>query len=563
MSIDSLIQQIKEAKVSQRQTNVKIGHLINDFKESHIVIPEYQRQFVWDISIQSRFIESIFMAVPIPAIFLLEKTDEQGMVIENEVIDGVQRLSTLTSFVDNKLRLSKGLKLSGLEGHKFESLDGAIKKQFLNRDISIITIEKNTDSTIQFEIFERLNRGSVSLTHQELRNCMYHGSFNSFLNRISSENEDYRALLSEFSNFKPVEKGKPDKSRMQDVEMVLRFFYLFESSYEFSFGDSNNRFGYPTKEQLNSYMRIKKGQEQNNEDFMDIYVKSNEELEGVFNKICQMVKLTFKGQYFKKFSLSNNKTKFGNSFNKAFFDIQMLGYSDYEIADISGITDIIYNEFIELCYFNTMMTDNTNEKISERINTWKDLLLDIVTDDTNFYSKKLHAKIEHFNSNPICFSCLEKVETLNEGYFDSKNNSFYHVACHIKENKAPTERISLRRFDFNKLENDIEIFLSYSGKNSNGVTIYANGFVTKSGILVKSGSQATLNNSSSLGIKPSIKTKLINQGILSQKDNILLFTQDYLFNSSSTPAMVIMGSSVNGKEQWKTSDGKTLKELGF
>jgi len=130
MSIDNLIQQIKEAKVSQRQTNVKVGHLVNDFQDGHIVIPEYQRQFVWDVSIQSRFIESIFMAIPIPAIFLLEKTDEQGMT-ESEVIDGVQRLSTLASFINNKLRLSKGLKLSGLEGQKFESLDGAIKKQFL------------------------------------------------------------------------------------------------------------------------------------------------------------------------------------------------------------------------------------------------------------------------------------------------------------------------------------------------------------------------------------------------------------------------------------------------
>lgn len=170
----------------------------------------------------------------------------------------MQRLSTLAAFVDNKLRLSnKGLKLSGLEGKRFESLDGAIKKQFLSREISIITIERNTGSTIQFEIFERLNRGSVSLTHQELRNCMYYGEFNSFLNKISAENLDYKKLLSEFSNFKEVENGKPDKSRMQDVEMVLRFFYLFESNSEFS------RFGYPTKEQLNSYMRAKKQQEIN------------------------------------------------------------------------------------------------------------------------------------------------------------------------------------------------------------------------------------------------------------------------------------------------------------
>ena len=110
MSIENLLQQIKEAKVSQRQTSVKVSHVISDLKEKHIIVPEYQRQFVWDNSIQSRFVESIFMAIPIPAIFLLETIDDETGITKNEVIDGVQRLSTLVAFVDNKLKLSKGLK---------------------------------------------------------------------------------------------------------------------------------------------------------------------------------------------------------------------------------------------------------------------------------------------------------------------------------------------------------------------------------------------------------------------------------------------------------------------
>lgn len=69
MTVDSLIQQIKEAKVYQRQTNVKVGHLVKDFQDGLIIIQEYQRQFVWDVQIQSRFIESVFMAIPISAVF--------------------------------------------------------------------------------------------------------------------------------------------------------------------------------------------------------------------------------------------------------------------------------------------------------------------------------------------------------------------------------------------------------------------------------------------------------------------------------------------------------------
>lgn len=185
MSIENLLKQIKNAKVYKSSTNRKIKDLLADFDCGNITIPEYQRSFVWDISIQSRFIESILMEIPIPAIFLLEKYNEETGEQTYEVIDGVQRLSTLDSFSRDKLRLSTGLKLSDLERKSFSILPTPITNLFLNKEISIITIEKNTDPEIQFEIFERLNRGSVSLTHQELRNCMYHGEFNSFLVGLS------------------------------------------------------------------------------------------------------------------------------------------------------------------------------------------------------------------------------------------------------------------------------------------------------------------------------------------------------------------------------------------
>lgn len=558
MSIENLLQQIKEAKVSQKQTSRMVGDLIKNFKDGLIVIPEYQRQFVWDTSIQSRFVESVFMAIPIPAIFLLEIIDEDTGITKYEVIDGVQRLSTLLSFVDNKLRLSKELKLTGLEGKRFETLPHPITQQFLYRDISVITIEKNTDSTIQFEIFERLNRGSVSLTHQELRNCMFNGRFNSFINRIASDNNDYRDLLSPFSNFKAIEEGKPDKSRMLDVEMVLRFFYLYESYSQ----SLLHRFTYPKKEQLNFYMRSKKEKEKGNQDFSDSYIMTHEELENIFNKVCRMVKLTFKYKHYRKFGISNGKAKFGSSFNKAFFDIQMLGFVDYEITDIESITHIIYNEFTELCCFNSVMNDNTNDKITERINTWKELLLDIVTNCTDYYANKFDKKIEHFNTNPICHCCSEKIEELDEGYFDSKENAFYHIACFIKENKKP--HIRENTYDFNNLEDNIDVFLSYAAKNSNGVEIKAQGLVTQEGIIVKESSEATLNNLSSFRDSyKAQKDELICQGDLIQKGDCLIFTKDIRFNSLSTAAIIILGYSANGKQSWKTSDGRTLKELGF
>ena len=68
----------------------------------------------------------------------------------------------------------------------------------------------------------------------------------------------------------------------------------------------------------------------------------------------------------------------------------------YKIDDIVGLNDIIYNEFIELCCFENVMTDNTNNKITERVNTWQNRLLEIVTDDTNYYLIKLDNKLDAF-----------------------------------------------------------------------------------------------------------------------------------------------------------------------
>ena len=76
----------------------------------------------------SKFIESIFMGVPIQPLFVYE-LDEDGNL---ELLDGVQRLSSIKSFYDNKLKL-KGLEtIDALNGFNFKDLTTARKRKFLN-----------------------------------------------------------------------------------------------------------------------------------------------------------------------------------------------------------------------------------------------------------------------------------------------------------------------------------------------------------------------------------------------------------------------------------------------
>jgi hypothetical protein len=183
--------------------------------------------------------------------------------------------------------------------------------------------------------------------------------------------------------------------------------------------------------------------------------------------------------------------------------------------------------------------------------------LDIVTDSSDYYENKLNKKTEHFNLSPVCYSCCEKIESFDESYCDLDNNTFYHIACYIKENKTPHKRESHGRFDFSIVEKDIEIFLSTN-------TINAQGIITKSGVIVKAGSQAVLDYSNSFtDSNKQRRDELIKKGFLVENNNTLIFTKDILFNSFSAASVLVLGFSTGGKNSWKSSDGKTLKELGF
>lgn len=429
VSIDNLLSQINNVRVSQNQIHRKIKDLISEFKKGEIFIPEYQRAFVWDNTVQSRFIESIFMNIPVPPIFFLEKYDEETGEIKYEVIDGVQRLSTLVSFTDDKLRLSSGLKLSDLERMSFDKLPSPISNLFLNREITTLIIGRSTHPDIQFEIFERLNRGSVSLSHQELRNCMYHGEFNNFLLSLNKYGT-YRELLSSFSQFKEPIPGEPSKNRMLNIEMILRLFTLYESYCE------TNKYVSPKKEQLNFYMRIKRERENQTlkEDWMDSYSKTNSELEELFKRCCDLIKIVFGDKAFRRFKVSKTDTDF-IGFNKAIFDVQILGFIDYQITDIEDKAELIYQEFLNISSFNDVFIDtinrSTDHKINERIEIWKETILDIVT-NPEIYRTKLSKHKSTFHNKPECNYCSKQIKNFDESYyFNSIEASLYHRNCYL------------------------------------------------------------------------------------------------------------------------------------
>ncbi|MFR5266241.1 DUF262 domain-containing protein [Clostridium sp.] len=230
-----------ENKVKDERRKIKIKEadiMISQLKEMYTerkaidIHPEFQRIFRWSNKQKSKFIESILLGIPIPPIFVAEDSD-----LNWDVIDGVQRLSTIFEFLgvliddNNKLVeptiLVETKILKELKGkvwnndyykHKFSFSESKyLKNAFLNATLKIIKVDEESDSKVKYDTFDRLNTGGSRLTDQEIRNClaiMLNRNFYTWLRQLSY-NPD-------FVNCMPLtEKGKKEQD---DLEYVLRFF---------------------------------------------------------------------------------------------------------------------------------------------------------------------------------------------------------------------------------------------------------------------------------------------------------------------------------------------------
>jgi hypothetical protein len=184
--------------------------------------PEFQRRDRWTKPHQSRFIESIIMNVPIPPVFLGE--DEYGSYV---VLDGRQRLTAVSEFLKNTYSLEKLKVWDDLNGKTFNDLKKLkLDKFFTRRFIPAIIILKESSPEVKFDVFERLNTGSVIAEPMEIRNAVFQGGFNDQL-RALSDDHTFRKLWGIPTNDLEREKDQTYK-KMVDIELVLRFFALRE-----------------------------------------------------------------------------------------------------------------------------------------------------------------------------------------------------------------------------------------------------------------------------------------------------------------------------------------------
>lgn len=181
------------------------------------VSPHYQRRDRWPPEKQSALIESFLLNVPVPPVYLSE--DEYG---QYSVIDGKQRITAIQDFLSGELRLRGLKKFPELVGARFADLPAQLQNALTVRPyIRVTTLLKQSDPSLKYEVFLRLNTGGDTLKDQEIRNVAYSGPLNDMLFELSAS-PFLRERL----------KITNDKSaafrNMDDIEHVLRFFTLHE-----------------------------------------------------------------------------------------------------------------------------------------------------------------------------------------------------------------------------------------------------------------------------------------------------------------------------------------------
>jgi hypothetical protein len=179
--------------------------------------PGFQRKGgIWSKKAKSQLIESLLIRIPLPA-FYMDGGDESKWL----VVDGLQRLSTLKSFVIDRTLVLDGLEfLSECEGKKFDQLPRNLQRRILETQVTVFLIQENTPPEVKFNIFKRINTGGLPLSSQEIRHALHQGTASALLQDLA-ESAEFRTATNE---------GIRD-DRMGDRECVLRLLAFMRTSY--------------------------------------------------------------------------------------------------------------------------------------------------------------------------------------------------------------------------------------------------------------------------------------------------------------------------------------------
>ena len=182
----------------QNNLNIRgepIQSVYSEYKQGrYIVNRRYQRKLVWTLSEKQRFIDSLINQYPVP-LFL-------GVIFEHyskgkcfEILDGMQRLDAITSFIDGSFPVAgkyfdlevvaetNRLLEEGKLKQNLPKLDFDSCKILLNYPLPISTSNYTSTESVD-ETFRRINTGGVRLSRQEVRQAGVISEFSQLVSMV-------------------------------------------------------------------------------------------------------------------------------------------------------------------------------------------------------------------------------------------------------------------------------------------------------------------------------------------------------------------------------------------
>ncbi|WPR77702.1 DUF262 domain-containing protein [Algoriphagus sp. NG3] len=342
--------------------------IVNQMNKGNIDLdPKFQRREAWTGPRKSRFIESLILGLPIPQIILAERKEKKGTYI---VIDGKQRLISIRQFFsqvnDNefpRLKLSSLDSLAILNNLSFVDLDDSpdledFATAIENQSIRTIVIKNWPNEEFLYNVFLRLNTGSLPLAPQELRQALHPGKFIDFTDDFSVESEQIKRIL----NIK-----KPDY-RMRDVELVIRYFAF--KYYAEDYTGNLKKFFDTTVQILNNSWSVNRDQIQADAQELNNAIDFTYEIWG--------------DNAFRKWKDGSYQGRF----NRAVFDIMVYYFSNLSTREaLREHGETIRQRFVELCvhdveFLNSFETSTKNlQPTHKRYSEWGNAL-DQITEFT-------------------------------------------------------------------------------------------------------------------------------------------------------------------------------------
>lgn len=326
-------------------------YLLKKYKLGELKLsPDFQRKFVWTPMQKSRLIESILIKIPLPIFYIDARNDDQWVVI-----DGLQRLTTIFSYLSDSFKLSSMEYLTQLNTKKFSKLERKYQRRIEDLQLQCNFIRPNTPPDIAFNIFQRINTLGTKLEIQEIRNSMYIGKSTDLLTKLSHSNEFIKVITEK--------KIKGLSKRMEDHATILRYLAFKLTNYTNYNKNNMNAFLSQAMAKINT--------------MNDIEIKS---LENTFLDCMKKALILFDKDHFMK---PTKQKKNINQISKTLFE--SIGYTldKYSLDEIQNNQAILLKRIYEI-YENeefilkTSIATNNPPHVHYRFDKFQEIFKDVI-----------------------------------------------------------------------------------------------------------------------------------------------------------------------------------------